>query len=202
MLTDEMKKNRVKMNKNFLKRYHQEGDSFLQNIITGDETWVFHYEPETKLQLMEYRHLTSLCVQKFKAEKSAQKVMLTIFWDACGVIHKEYMARGTTINSTSYSVTLQKLKNRIQRIRPIFTWFLLHHNNAQPHCSAQTNEKIKRLGFEIVPHPPHSPDLAPSDFHLFPLMKEDLKGNHFSSDEEVQQFVDQWLRGKGADFFF
>lgn len=190
------------MSKHFLERYRQEGDSFLRSIMTGDETWVFHYDPETKRQSMEWRHSTSPRVRKFKTAKSAGKIMLTIFWDSRGVIHKEYMVRSTTINSASYCVTLQKLKTRIRRIRPTFTRFLLHHDNARPHCSAQTNAKIKRLGFEVIPHPPYSPDLAPSDFHLFPQMKEGLKGNHFTSDDEVQNFVDRWLRDLGEEFFF
>ena len=44
---------------------------------------------------------------------------------------------------------------------------LLQHDNARPHVSKQTKEAIYRLGVECVPHPPYSPDLAPSDYWLF-----------------------------------
>ena len=46
-------------------------------------------------------------------------------------------------------------------------------------------KKAAECGFEILPHPAYSPDLAPSDFHLFPKVKKELRGRKFNSDEEV-----------------
>ncbi|EPB69550.1 hypothetical protein ANCCEY_11356 [Ancylostoma ceylanicum] len=43
--------------------------------------------------------------------------------------------------------------------------------NAKPHISKKSSEKLKDLGIELVPHPPHSPDLAPSDYHVFRSMQ-------------------------------
>ena len=47
-----------------------------------------------------------------------------------------------------------------------------------------------------------SPDLAPSDYHLFPGLKKQLKGRHFSSDAEVIAAAKNWLDGQPSDFFF
>jgi len=55
--------------------------------------------------------------------------------------------------------------------------------------SAATKDAIQRLDFSVLPHPPYSPDLAPSDFYLFPELKEHLKGQRFSCDEEVKSAV-------------
>jgi histone-lysine N-methyltransferase SETMAR len=52
-----------------------------------------------------------------------------------------------------------------------------------------------------VPHPPYRPDLAPSDFWLFPKLKETLKGQHFSSDAEVEAAVRKWFSSQPATFF-
>jgi transposase len=53
----------------------------------------------------------------------------------------------------------------------------------------------------MLPHPPYSPDLAPSDFHLFWPLKDALRGRHFRSDEEVKEAVHDWLEQQPKDFF-
>ena len=49
---------------------------------------------------------------------------------------------------------------------------------------------ISTAGFELLDHPPYSPDLAPSDYRLFPKLKEHLRGKKFSFDNEVMQRLD------------
>jgi len=66
--------------------YDKEGDAFLDRIIAGDETWVHHYEPDCRRQIMEWKHPQSPIRKKFKGQPSAGKLMLTIFWDSQGTI--------------------------------------------------------------------------------------------------------------------
>ncbi len=63
-----------------------------------------------------------------------------------------------------------------------------------PHCGRQTFTKTEHLNFEILTHALYIPTLAPCDFHLFPLLKDDLKGHHFNSDIKVQRFADAWCQ--------
>jgi histone-lysine N-methyltransferase SETMAR len=56
------------------------------------------------------------------------------------------------------------------------------HDNALAHQAIATQKKLAYLGFQCLDHPPYSPDLAPSDYNLFPELKKQLKGLHFSSD--------------------
>ena len=99
-------------------------------------------------------------------------------------------------------MTLTKLKAQITRLRPEKkTTFLLQHDNARPHTSLKTVEHIVNLGWTVVPHPPYSPDLAPSDFHLFGPMKDGLCGKHCSSYDAIIQAVKQWATFAGADFY-
>jgi histone-lysine N-methyltransferase SETMAR len=63
---------------------------------------------------------------------------------------------------------------------------LLLHDNARPHSVAATVNLLNSWGWEILPHPPYIPDLAPADFHLFPKMKKHLRSQRFHSNEDVQ----------------
>ena len=62
-----------------LDRHACEGDAFFHQIVTGDDLWVYHYEPESKRQLVQWKHLSSLANKTFKTQASAGKVMLTAF---------------------------------------------------------------------------------------------------------------------------
>ncbi|UYV73983.1 hypothetical protein LAZ67_11001701 [Cordylochernes scorpioides] len=70
---------------------------------------------------------------------------------------------------------------------------LFLHDNARPHTSCKTVSTIIKLGFEVLEHPAYSPDLAPSDYSLFGLLKKELKGKRFDSDEDVQKVVQDFF---------
>jgi len=79
---------------------------------------------------------------------------------------------------------------------------LFLHDNAPAHRALATQKKLAYLGFQCLDHPPYSPDLAPSDYHLFHGLKKQLKGRHFSSDAEVIAAAETWLDGQLCDSFF
>ena len=60
----------------------EEGDQFLFNIVTGDESWIHHFDPEEKRLSMQYRHTSSPHLKKIKTMPSAGKILLTVFWDS------------------------------------------------------------------------------------------------------------------------
>jgi histone-lysine N-methyltransferase SETMAR len=75
------------------------------------------------------------------------------------------------------------------------------HNNAPAHRSLATQKKPAYLDFQCLDHLPYSPDLAPSDYHLFPgLKKKQLKCRHFSSDAKVIAALETWLDGQYSEF--
>ena len=73
--------------------------------------------------------------------------------------------------------------------------------HARPHTARATIDALETLKFEVLSHPPYSPDLAPSDFHFFPHLKRDLKRTHFTSDDEVKQAVMLWIKQRTPEFF-
>ncbi|UYV79201.1 hypothetical protein LAZ67_17001488 [Cordylochernes scorpioides] len=79
-----------------------------------------------------------------------------------------------------------------QRMKNIYGVLFLH-DNARPHTSCKTVSTIIKLGFEVLEHPAYSPDLAPSDYFLFGLLKKELKGKRFDPDEDVQKVVQDFF---------
>jgi histone-lysine N-methyltransferase SETMAR len=63
-------------------------------------------------------------------------------------------------------------------------------------------ELLRRYNWEVLDHHPYSPDLAPSDFHLFGPLKKHLGGRRFETDGEVQQAVMSWLQTLDTHFFY
>ena len=102
-----------------------------------------------------------------------------------GVILEHNTPRRTTVTSASYSDLLQNhLRPAIKSKRRelLSSGVLLQHDNARPHTARTTVATITDLHFECLPHPPYSPDLAPSDFHMFGALKEAMGGKKFRSD--------------------
>jgi len=155
---------------------------------------------------MEWRHSGSPRPEKFRAQKSAGKVLASIFWDQDGIPLIDYLPKGQTINAEYYSSLLVQLKDILKEKRPrrgkVTKGVLFLHNNAPLHRALATQKKLAYLGFQCLDHPPYSPDLAPSDYRLFPGLKKQLKGGHFSSDAEVIAATETWLDGQPSDFFF
>ena len=122
-----------------------------------------------------------------KTQQSAGKVMASVFWDAHGIIFIDYLEKGKTITGAYYCELLDRLKTEIAIKRPHLAKkkALYHHDNAPAHSSMIAQAKLHEIKFEMVPQPPYSPDLSPSDFYLFPNLKRWLTGQQFYSNEEL-----------------
>jgi len=106
-------------------------------------------------------------------QKSAGKVLASIFWDQDGILLIDYLPKGQTINAECYSSLLVQLKDILkEKCRGKVTKGVLFlHDNAPAHRALATQKKMVYLGFHFLDHPPYSPDLVPSDYHLFPGLK-------------------------------
>ena len=105
--------------------------------------------------------------KKFKTQPSAGKVMATVFWDAKGVIMLDFLPKRSTITGVYYANLLDQLRTAIREKRR-FAGVLLQQDNARVHTCKVAMDDVERNGYELIPHPAYSPDLAPSDVFLFP----------------------------------
>ena len=83
----------------------------MERNITGDETWIHFYKPETKRQSMEQKHPHLPSKRKFRMHATAGDLTLTVFWDSQGLVLEHCREKGATVNSSVYSEVLcDKLK--------------------------------------------------------------------------------------------
>lgn len=177
--------------------------SFLHRIVTGDEKWIHYDNPKPK---KSYGYPGHASTSTPKPNIHGAKVMLCIWWDQKGVIYYELLKPGETITGERYRQQLIKLNAEIKKKRP--EWETRHESiifqddNARPHRTEPVKNYVENVGWESLPHPPYSPDLAPSDYHLFRSMQNLLTGIRFTSVDGIKKWLDSFLGGKQEQFFW
>ena len=146
---------------------------------------IFH---EMKYQSMEWKLPKEPSPTKVKASRSTLKVMVIVFWDAEGIILAVFscccffLPTGTNMNKEYYSDHIRSLKREMARKRRNMLrngHVLLLQDNAPPYRAGVTMATIEECSLQLLEYPQYSPDLAPSDFFLFPEMNRQLKGRRF-----------------------
>jgi transposase len=127
--------------------------------------------------------------------------MLWIWWDMKGIMHYELLERNLTVTAERYCQQLRRLEEAIQQKRPgRLHAVILQNDNARPRTANMTKAAIQELDWEILPRPPYSPDLSPSEYHLFSSLSNNLRGVSFNNDAELQNWLDDFFTDKPADF--
>ncbi|GFV18741.1 mariner Mos1 transposase [Trichonephila clavipes] len=141
-----------------------ENDPFLKRLITGEEKWVVYNNIKWKRSWSRPGEPTQTTS---KADIHQKKVLLSVWWDYKGIVYFELLPPNQTINSDVYIEQLIKLNNAVEEKRLELTnrkGLVFHHDNARPHSSLVTRQTLLELGWDVLLHPPYSPDLAPSDY--------------------------------------
>lgn len=176
-------------------------DPFLKRMVTGDEKWVVY---DNVVRKRSWSRQGEQAPTTAKADIHQKKVLLSVWWDYKGIVYFELLPRNQTINSEVYIRQLTNLNNAIQEKRPELAnrkGIVFHHDNARPHTSLATRQKLLELGWDVLPHPPYSPDLAPSDYHLFRSLQNFLNERKFQDDNEVKTELEQFFALKNKDFY-
>jgi histone-lysine N-methyltransferase SETMAR len=156
--------------------------SDLNVIITGDESWCY-WEYEN-----DFVWTTPCADRPRKARKTIEKrkIMLIVFWSIQGFHLIHFLPENCTVNAayfltniiTPLNATLSTLVESPKKI-------LLHMDNASAHNAKVVTNYLETSCMERLPHPPYSPDIAPSDYFLFGCMKQRMKGLHATSRDEL-----------------
>ena len=115
-LTTEQKANRRDVCLDHLERFEQQPE-FFSGVITGDdESWILESEPETKLQIREWHTANSPRLKKARMSKHKIKLFLICLFDSQGIVHKESVPPGQTVNQTFYREVLERLRKSVARV--------------------------------------------------------------------------------------
>ena len=196
ILSEDQKQHRVNFCRDMLEKTRDDPD-ILYQVITGDETWVFQYDPETKRQSMQWKTAESPRPKKARMSKSKTKVMLIAFFDQKGLVHHEFVSEGEPVNQYFYQQVIIRLHYGVRRTR-MALWsdksWVLHHDNALAHNAVSARQLLVKKQIAALDHPPYSPDLASCAFWLFPRLKIVIKGTYSSSSKEIRASVTKKLK--------
>lgn len=182
-----------------LSRHSQ--DPFLDRIVTGDEKWIAYVNVKRKRQWLGKKQTP---VPTAKPEPHEKKVMLSVWWNVHGIIHFELLPENSTITAASYVEQLVRVHESLVKKHPALVnrkGIILLHDNARPHVAKLSRERIKEFGWEVLLHPPYSPDLAPSDFHLFRALQNHLNEKQFDNRDNLKSNLQDFFDSKSPSFY-
>jgi histone-lysine N-methyltransferase SETMAR len=178
LLTDKMKKERVRTSEAYLAMVRRRSKAILENIVTMDESAVSFHTPKTKVQSKQWLKKGEPGPIKAKVHATRTKQMVLAFFNAKGLIYTNYVPKGATVNANYIVKALGIFLKVLRKKRPVMAageWFL-HWDNAPVHTAATVTDWLAARRVKLIEHPPYSPDLAPADFFLFPKVKKELAG--------------------------
>ena len=164
------------------------------DIVSGDETWVYCFHPETKQQSQQWIPIGQRPPQKFLRSRTVAKQMSAMFVRCAGHVATIPLVTQSTVTSAWYTTDcLPRVLAAVAERRPQtrHRGLLLHHDNAAAHRAAATQDFLNGERIQQLDHPPYSPDLAPCDFFLFLFVKSKLCGMRFNTpDLAVKAFLE------------
>jgi len=155
VLTVEQKQQRLSISLELRDRAASE-NSFLGNVITGDKTWIYGYDPETRV--LNGNHPVLLVRKKKRVNQDpASRWWWLFFFYLDGIVRAEFVSRNTTVNSEYYKGLLERLRNNMRGKRPE-KWansFILHHDNTLCHTSLLVRQFLSKILRYVLMHRIH-----------------------------------------------
>lgn len=192
-LTDAQKQDRVNYCLAMLEKFDDGRSKRVFDIITGDESWFYYYDPETKRQSQVWIARGETPPRKVRRRRSVGKHMFAIFFMKSGFNSIIPLENGMTVTAKWY--TDECLSNVLKQVekRRHLNDLLIHHDNASAHRATQTMEYLNDQRVKLMGNPAYSRDLSPCDFWLFPKIKEPLHGKNFQDFDKLDAAIQEQM---------
>ena len=114
--------------------------------------------------------------------------MVTVWWSAAHLIQYSFLNPEKTITSENYAQQINEMHWKLQRLLQVLINRMgpILYDNTQLQVAQSMLQKLNELGYKVLPHPPYSPDLSPTDYHFFKHLDNFLEGKHFHNQQEAE----------------
>jgi [histone H3]-lysine36 N-dimethyltransferase SETMAR len=198
-LTPENKLQRINNCTSLLSRFKSQ--NFLDQILTCDEKWILYSNYKRSHHWLSPNDPLP---QTPETKMTPKKILLCVWWTSRGIVHHEYLNVGQTLTANLCTEQLQRVYDKLKQKQPSLVnrrKVLFLQDNARPHVAKNAREKIMQLGWELLPHPPYSPDLSPSGYHLFLSLDNHMRGKEFRNVMDLKMEVSQFFDNKNDAFY-
>ena len=173
LLTDEQKQCGVRLASQVIEKYDKCDPCHLEEIVTGDETWIYHFQPDSKAENKVWVSSEGDRPVIVRRCKTSNHMLYAIFFDSKGPVLQIPVPKGSSVTGKFYRESiLTQLVDFYQKHRLLtcVCSIKLFHDNAPAHKSATVQEYLKESGLDVLDLPPYSPYRCPCDFWLFPRL--------------------------------
>jgi [histone H3]-lysine36 N-dimethyltransferase SETMAR len=178
-----------------------QNESFLALIVTCDEKWILY---DNRKRSAQWLNRDEAPKHFAKPKLHQKKIMVTVWWCAAGLIHHSFLNSGETITADKYCQQIDEMHRKLQHKYPALVnrkGPILLHDNARPHVARTTLQKLNELGYELLGHPPYSPDLSPTDYHFFKHLDQFLKEKCFRNQDEAKNAFNEFVASRTSEFY-
>ncbi|KIH44686.1 hypothetical protein ANCDUO_25288, partial [Ancylostoma duodenale] len=174
-------------------------ESIIKSLMEADPT-------KSISELARELKIIPICSESAGGQ-SGEKVLLTMWWTSIGMIHYQFVHGGRPMSDDKFLRMITNMYRKLECKQPglvseldVKGLFLLC-DNPRPYTSLKSTLRLHQYRFEVLPHPPQSPDLLPSNYHVFRHLNCDLAGKNFYTEAEVERAFLSFIASRKPEFF-
>ncbi|GFX58819.1 histone-lysine N-methyltransferase SETMAR [Trichonephila clavipes] len=149
---------------------------------------------------------SALLLQWLDADKASQhfpkrklhekKVMVTIGWSSVSLIYHSFLKSSKIITEDKYCNELEEMHQKLPHKHQVLInrkGLMFFHDNARPHVSMISRQKLHALGYETLRHSPYSTDLSPTDYNFFKHLDNFLQEECFKNPRDAETAFNEFV---------